>query len=93
MDKAIEDKLYDTDNDVNLTKIITNYIGNICDKCGLESEDEPLRFVISFDKKYGNYRFYDLPKADYKLKKFCRKCCQSKASAAPIYIEINDSNK
>ena len=45
MDKAIEDKLYDTDNDVNLTKIITNYIGNICDKCGLESEDEPLRFV------------------------------------------------
>lgn len=33
MDKVIREKLYRTRNDVNLTKMITDYVGNTCDKC------------------------------------------------------------
>ncbi len=87
MEKAIIDKLYNTDNDANLTKIITDYVGNTCDKCKKES-DEPLRFVMSFNKEKGNYQFYDAPDADYKLKKFCKNCCYCRASSAKIYIEV-----
>jgi len=87
MDKVIRDKLYNTHNDANLTNIITNYIGNICQKCGKESH-QPLKHVMSFNKDKGNYAFIDVPGANYHLKKFCKQCCYSRASSTKIYIEI-----
>ena len=87
MDKVIREKLYRTRNDVNLTKMITDYVGNTCDKCGKESKC-PLKYVMSFNKDKGNYQFYDIPGGNYHLKKFCKACCWSKASSAKIYIEI-----
>ena len=87
MDKVIREKLYRTCNDVNLTKMITDYVGNTCDKCGKES-NQPLKHVMSFNKDKGNYAFIDAPDANYHLKKFCKACCWSKASSAKIYIEI-----
>jgi len=48
MDKVIREKLYRTRNDVNLTKMITDYVGNTCDKCGKESKC-PLKYVMSFN--------------------------------------------
>jgi len=87
IEKLIENVLTNTGNDKYIAKNINQYLGNICNKCYKHSE-HPLTIVISFDKKKGSYKFTDLPDANYKLKKFCKRCCCSRASSAPIYIEI-----
>ena len=89
--KIIENTLMNSGNEKYIAKNINQYLGNICDKCDKQSE-QPLTIVMSFDKSKGSYRFTDLPGANYKLKKFCKGCCYSRASPAPIYIEIQDKN-
>jgi len=89
LEKLIENVLIKSGNERHIAKNINQYLGNICDKCHKHSE-ERLTIVMSFNQNKGNFRFTDLPDADYKLKRFCRKCCWSKASSAKIYIEIPD---
>lgn len=88
--QLIEEKLINSGNERYIANIIINFIGKECDKCKSIC-DYPLTHVMSFNRK-GNYKFHDLPGANYKLKKFCQKCCYSRASSAPIYIEVHDSN-
>ena len=87
LEKLIENVLIKSGNERHIAKNINQYLGNTCDKCHKHSE-EPLTIVMSFDKSKGSYIFTDLPGANYKLKKFCRRCCSSRASSAKIYIEI-----
>ena len=83
----IQQILLQNGNEKNLAKTINEYVGkNCCQKC-LKNSDSVLRNVISFDKSKGDYQFRDLPGAKYVLKKFCKKCCYSKASSTKIYIE------
>lgn len=89
LQKLIEEILLQKGNEKYLAKTIQEYIGeNCCQKCYKNSK-YPLKNVISFDKTKGDYEFRDLPGANYVLKKFCDRCCYSKASSAKIYIEID----
>ena len=86
--KLIQEILLQNGNEKYLAKNINEYVGkNCCQKCCKNSKSV-LRNVISFDKSKGDYQFRDLPGAKYVLKKFCKRCCYSKASSAKIYIEI-----
>jgi len=73
-------------NDENISDIILSYL-NICQKCNKDI-NEPLINIISFGNGKRHYYFKDLPGVNLEFKKFCNKCCSSKASSANIYIEI-----
>lgn len=88
IDEILKNKLLQTNNEKYLIKDIKKFIGNnYCHKCH-ENVKYPLTHVISFNKSKGDYYFTDLLGANYILKKFCKKCCYSKASQAKIYIEV-----
>jgi hypothetical protein len=89
MESLIKKILLQNKNEKYLAKNIIEFVGeNCCQKCYKNSK-EPLTIVISFDKSKGSYYFIDLPGANYKLKKFCKKCTYSRASQAKIYIEVD----
>jgi hypothetical protein len=89
MESLIQKILLQNKNEKHLGKKIIEFVGeNCCQKCYKNSK-EPLIIVISFDKSKGCYNFTDLSGANYKLKKFCKKCIYSRASQAKIYIEVD----
>ena len=86
--QIIQEKLLQTGNDKQLAKYIQEFLGdNCCQRCHQHSK-EPLTTIISFNKSKGNYKFTDLPGANYVLKKFCKSCCYTSTSTSKIRIEI-----
>jgi len=73
------------DNDENVSDIILSYL-KTCQKCYKEVNE--LYNVISFGNGKRHYKFKDVPGVDLELKKFCKRCCESKASTANICVEI-----
>jgi len=87
MNQVINEKLAKTNNEPLLSKKIQKFLGNQCDRC-YKHTNQPLKHVMSFNKKVGNYSFIDVEGANYHLKKFCKNCIYRHASTAKIYIEF-----
>mgnify|MGYP001550716139 CR=1 FL=1 len=84
MNKKILDNFL-KDNDQQISTVILSYL-KTCQKCYKEVDE--LYNVISFGNGKRHYKFKDVPGVDLELKKFCNRCCESKASSVSIYVEI-----